>query len=95
MLRNRSRSDANVLLRLDEKQLPYGLYPDLETQLPPDRDFPIAWTKRYGKGRVFVSTMGHHAEAFDDPEVVQMFSEGIKWALGLTEGDDRPHAPRN
>ena len=94
VLRNRSRADSNVLLRLDEKQLPYTLSPDLETQVPPDRDFPVAWTKRYGKGRVFVSTMGHHAEAFDDPEVVQVFSEGIKWALGLTEGDERPHPPR-
>jgi uncharacterized protein len=95
VLRNRSRADTNVLLRLDERQLPYSLTPELDTQLPPDRDFPVAWTKRYGKGRVFVSSMGHHAEAFDDPDVVQLFSEGIKWALGLSEGDERPHPPRN
>ncbi|MEO8315120.1 MAG: ThuA domain-containing protein [Pseudomonadota bacterium] len=95
VVRNWSRSDVNVLLRLDATRLDYNEYPDLETQIPPDHDFPIAWTKRYGKGRVFVSSIGHPAEAFDDPDIVQMYTEAVKWALGLTEGDERPHAQRN
>jgi hypothetical protein len=95
VIRNWSRSDVNVLLRLDASKLNYMLYPDLETQLPPDHDFPIAWTKRYGKGRVFTSSIGHPAEAFDDPDIVQMYTEAVKWTLGLTDGDDRPHASRN
>jgi type 1 glutamine amidotransferase len=95
VVRNWSRSDVNVLLRLDASQLNFGLYPDLETQIPPDHDFPIAWTKRYGKGRVFVSSIGHSSEAFDDPDIVRMYTEAVKWALCLTEGDERPHPQRN
>ncbi len=95
VLRNWSRSDINVLLRIDATRMPYGDYREIDTQLPPDHDFPVAWTKRYGKGRVFASSIGHHAEAFDDPEVSQMYAEAVKWALGLTEGDEQPHAPRN
>jgi uncharacterized protein len=95
VIRNWSRSDVNVLLRLDAAKLDYSASPELETQIPPDHDFPIAWTKRYGKGRVFVSSLGHQAEAFDDPDIAQLYAEGTKWALGLTDGDDRPHSLRN
>jgi type 1 glutamine amidotransferase len=94
VVRNWLRSEVNVLLRLDATRLDYDAYPDLATQLPPDHDFPIAWTKRYGKGRVFVSSLGHPAEAFDDPDIVQMYAEAVKWALGLSEGDEAPHPAR-
>jgi type 1 glutamine amidotransferase len=94
VLRNVSRSDVNVLLRLDETKLDYGASPKMETQIPPDRDFPVAWTKRYGKGRVFASSLGHAIEAYDDPEIVTMYAEAVKWVLGLTEGDERPHPRR-
>lgn len=94
VVRNFSRVDTNVLLSLDPAKLDVGAYPGLDTQLPPDRDIPVAWTKRYGKGRVFASSLGHHAEAFDDPEIVTMYTEAVKWALGLTDGDDQPHPAR-
>lgn len=90
-IKNWDRSDVNVLLRLDTSDLDTK---SIESQLPPDLDIPVAWTKRYGKGRVFVSSIGHHAEAFDDPDVVKMYAEAVKWSLGLTEGDERPHVRR-
>jgi type 1 glutamine amidotransferase len=92
VVRNWSRNDVNVLLRLSQSQLDYGVNSDIETQLPPNHDFPIAWTKRYGKGRVFASSLGHPMEAYEDPDIVQMYTEAVKWCLGLTEGDERPHA---
>lgn len=91
VIKNWDRNEVNVLLRLDTSDLDTK---SIESQLPPDLDIPIAWTKRYGKGRVFVSSIGHHAEAFDDPDIVRMYSEGVKWSLGLTDGDERPHARR-
>ena len=33
-----------------------------------DADFPVAWTKTYGKGRVFYSTLGHPRELWDTPD---------------------------
>jgi type 1 glutamine amidotransferase len=95
VLRNCSRTDINVLLRLDSSKLDYTVHAEINTQLPPGRDFPVAWTKRYGRGRVFASSMGHPAEAFEDPDVVQMYTEAVKWVLALTDGDERPHAVRN
>lgn len=89
VFRNWSRSDVNVLLSMDTSRLDTS---DLMPMLPPDLDIPVAWTRRYGAGRVFSSSIGHHAEAFEDPAVVQMYTEAIKWALGLTEGDEAPHA---
>ena len=55
-----------------------------------DADFPVAWAKTYGKGRVFYSTLGHAAEAWDNPVIRQMYFEAIKWALGLVDADVTP-----
>jgi len=50
-----------------------------------DRDFPVAWTKTYGKGRVFYSTLGHASESWDNPVIQSMYFEAIRWALRLTD----------
>ena len=47
-----------------------------------DRDFPIGWLKNEGKGRVFYSSLGHNAEVFWTPEVLQHWLDGIQFALG-------------
>lgn len=53
----------------------------------PDGDFPVVWTKPYGRGRVFVSTFGHLDAPWEDPAVRALYLEGIRWALGLTQAD--------
>lgn len=83
-----SRDKVNVLLRLDETKLNYDNNPRIHRA---DRDFAVAWSKMYGKGRVFYSTLGHTNESWKDPDVQTMYFEGIKWALGLTEGSTAPH----
>jgi len=60
----------------------------------PDHDFPIAWAKSYGKGRVFYSSLGHTRAAWQDPEVKKMYLEAIKWALRYTDGSTETHAKR-
>jgi uncharacterized protein len=88
VVRNWSRSDVNVLLRLDESRLDFS---GIEDQVPPSHDIPIAWSKTYGAGRVFASSIGHTRESFSDPDVVTMYREAIKWVLGLTDGGIGPH----
>jgi type 1 glutamine amidotransferase len=83
-----SRDKVNVLLRLDDSKLVYENNPRVHRQ---DRDFAVAWSKMYGKGRVFYSTLGHTNEAWKDPEIVKMYFEAIKWALGMTEGSTASH----
>lgn len=88
-LRNWSRSDIDVLLRIDDTTVS-----DVGDEAPPDGDLPVAWVKIYGKGRVFASTLGHTREAWKDPDVVRMYTLAIEWALGLVDGPVVPHPQR-
>ncbi len=55
-----------------------------------DSDFPLAWIKSYGKGRVFYSGLGHTDAAWDDPRVQTLFLEGINWAISGGQSP-KPH----
>jgi type 1 glutamine amidotransferase len=83
-----SRSNARVLLRLDVSHL------DKNGPLVhhKDADFPLAWAKSYGKGRVYYSALGHDPSNWDERVVQEMYFEGIKWALRLTDADIKPRA---
>lgn len=87
-LKDFSRKDVRVLAKLDPASL------DLTAPLVhrTDGDFPVAWAKTYGKGRVFYSTLGHLPEVWDTPAIRTMYFEAIRWALGLTEADVTPSA---
>ena len=41
---------------------------------------PVVWKKRFGRGRVFYSAMGHHAKDFDVPELREIVQRGLLWA---------------
>jgi len=84
-----SRDKVNVLLSLDSSKLNYENNPRIHRT---DHDFPVAWSKMYGKGRVFYSTLGHTEEAWEDPDIKKMYFEAIKWSLGMTEGSTTSHA---
>lgn len=84
-----SRTKVNVLLSLDASKLDYANNPRIHRE---DHDFPVAWSKNYGKGRVFYSTLGHTEESWEDPDIRTMYFEGIKWVLGMTEGSTTAHA---
>jgi type 1 glutamine amidotransferase len=84
-----SRDKVNVLLSLDASKLNYENNPRIHRT---DHDFAVAWSKMYGKGRVFYSTLGHTKEAWDDPDIQKMYFEAIKWVLGMTEGSTTSHA---
>lgn len=85
-LKDFSRDDVRVLARLDASKL------DLTRPLVhrTDGDFPVAWAKSYGEGRVFYSTLGHRAELWDTPTIRNMYFHAIRWALGLVDGDATP-----
>ena len=81
---------SRVLMRLDAGKL------DLKNPRVhrADRDFAVSWAKMYGKGRVFYSTLGHPVENWDRADMQKMFTEGIKWALGLVDADVTPRPAR-
>ena len=41
---------------------------------------PVVWKKRYGKGRVFYSSLGHRAYELDVPEIKTLMTRGMLWA---------------
>ena len=82
-----SRDKLRVLLRLDVGKLPTNANVHVT-----NGDLPLVWAKTYGKGRVFYSALGHDAGTWDNRDVAQMYFEGIKWVLGISEGDVTPRA---
>ena len=88
-LKEFSRDKMRVLAHLDPRSV------DLKAPLVhrTDGDFPVAWAKNYGKGRVFYSTLGHDPQLWDTPMLQQMYFQAIRWALGLEPGDATPLPP--
>ena len=44
-------------------------------------DMPVAWTKFWGNGRVFYTSLGHHDDVFDKSPTAQVLMErGMLWA---------------
>ena len=44
-------------------------------------DMPVAWTKMWGNGRVFYTSLGHHDDVFDkSPNAAVMMERGMLWA---------------
>ena len=41
---------------------------------------PVVWKHRYGKGRVFYSSLGHVAAEFAVPEMRTILGRGLLWA---------------
>lgn len=41
---------------------------------------PVVWKRKFGKGRVFYSALGHVAEEFNVPQMRQIFERGALWA---------------
>jgi type 1 glutamine amidotransferase len=76
-LKEFSRDKMHVLARLDASKL------NLKAPLVhrTDADFPAAYTKAYGKGRVFYSTLGHSRESWDLPWMQKMYFEALKWTM--------------
>jgi type 1 glutamine amidotransferase len=46
-------------------------------------DMPVAWTRYYGKGRVFYHSLGHKPEVIEQPEVLELTRRGLLWAAGI------------
>lgn len=44
-------------------------------------DMPVAWTKYWGNGRVFYTSLGHHDDVFDhSPNAAIIMERGMLWA---------------
>jgi type 1 glutamine amidotransferase len=77
---------SRVLLRLDTSKLNMS---NAEVKAE-DYPYPLAWAKMYGKGRVFYASFAHAPATWDNPQIQEMYTGAIKWALGLIDADAAP-----
>ncbi len=75
-----SRDRVRVLLSLDTSAMDMSRQPNLVK----GGDYPQAWTREYGKGRSFYTSLGHRDDIWsNDPVFRAHITGGIRWALGL------------
>jgi uncharacterized protein len=77
--KNYERSKVHMLLSLDKH--------------PQDKTagyYPIAWSRMFGKGRVFYTALGHREDVIESKWYKDHVFGGIQWVLGLAKGDSRP-----
>lgn len=69
---------SRVLLRLDPASV------DLTANGVHRRDYgwPLAWTRSYGKGRVFYTALGHEEAVWRDSRYQQLLLSAVLWAIG-------------
>jgi type 1 glutamine amidotransferase len=48
------------------------------------KDYPMAFVKPYGQGRVFLTTLGHDITGITNSAVPELMRRGCAWAAGLT-----------
>lgn len=53
-------------------------------------DYPIAWSKHFGKGKVFYTSLGHREDVWTNADYQMHVLGGILWAIGLEKGDASP-----
>jgi len=57
-------------------------------------DFPIAWCRNEGRGRVFYTALGHREDLMEGELYRKHLEGGILWALGLEKGSAEPVKPQ-
>ena len=78
-----SREDVRVLFSLNME-----LTPDKGSN--PQKDYPLAWIKNYGKGRVFYSALGHSGDTYRNQTMLTFLLSGIQFVLGDLKADVTP-----
>ena len=76
-----SRDRVHVLLSLDTEKMDIS---DLGPEIRKGGDYPQAWTRTDGRGRVFYTALGHRDDIWsNDPVFRAHVAGGIRWALSL------------
>jgi uncharacterized protein len=83
------RKRSHVILSLDLAKSDKPNRPLRQT----NGDYPIAWTRSHGQGRVFYCSLGHAMSTFADPTILKFWLRGIQFVAGdiaaATAGSER------
>jgi len=53
--------------------------------------YPMTWARKYGKGRVFYTSMGHREDVWESPMYQDLLIGALRWATGQVEVDVEPN----
>jgi type 1 glutamine amidotransferase len=81
-----SRDKLHILMRMDVKSVSK---PGKRT----DEDYALAWTREYGKGRVFYTALGHRPQVWKDERFQQHMLGGLRYVMSLEDADATPSGP--
>jgi uncharacterized protein (TIGR03437 family) len=84
-----SRERARVLMTLDTRSV------DLNAPGTNERteDFPLAWCRQYGNGRVFYTALGHFESTWLDERFQKLMLQAMLWLTGQIDADATPRPP--
>ena len=85
---------AHVLLSVDADQSPEMFKPGRNGQKlyeRPNRDYPVAWIKTYGKGRIYYNSLGHMPETMMSKPIMGHVFAATQFLLGDLEADTTPN----
>lgn len=78
-----SRDNVHVLLSVDTSKMEDS---NLKGHnMKKGEDYPVAWTRTEGKGRIFYTSLGHREDVWTNPLWQKHLLGGIAWALGEKE----------
>ena len=86
--KNYSRERIHVVLSLNPNEHAKGTVPH--------RDYPVAWCREFGKGKVFYTSLGHREDVWTHSVYQTHLMGGILWALGIdaSAGSATPGRPK-
>ena len=58
----------------------------------PDHDYGVSWIKSYGKGRVYITPLGHTTILYTEPKWVKHMLAAVQFILGDLDADTTPSA---
>jgi type 1 glutamine amidotransferase len=83
---------VRVLLTVDlDEKVPASTDKPWAGYRRPDKVYPVAWIRDYGKGRVFYNSLGHMPDTFMRPEIVGHFLAAMQYILGDLPADATPN----
>ena len=83
-----SRKAVHVLMSVDAAKAPESMTADRA-----DGDYPLAWVRDYGGGRVFYTALGDAPETFQGAAFLRHLLDGIQFALGDLKAPTSPGTP--
>jgi type 1 glutamine amidotransferase len=80
------RDRLHIILSINDDSI------DVKKGKRQDKDYAVSWCHDYGKGRVFYTSLGHRREVWRDPRFQKCLIGGLRWAVGMEQGDATPTA---